>query len=61
MAHLDTNRVLCRQGARELTRIETEFVQGAALLTFFCTFPGSNVKTQTHTGDAECSDTDSDS
>lgn len=55
------NRVLCRIGARELSAVEVECVSGA-YLTLFCTFPSpGSVKTQTHTGDAECSDTDSDS
>jgi hypothetical protein len=63
MANLDTNRVLCRRGARELTVVEAEFVNGAAAFnTLVCTISAFNVKTQTHTGgDGDgCSDTDSD-
>ncbi|HLJ28170.1 MAG TPA: hypothetical protein VKY85_15770 [Candidatus Angelobacter sp.] len=60
MTHLETNRVLGRRGARELTIPETEFV-GGAFNTLVCTL-AFDVKTQTHTGgDGDgCSDTDSD-
>lgn len=64
MANHDHNRVLCRRGARELTVVEAEFVNGAAAFnTLVCTISVFNVKTQTHTGgDGDgCSDTDSDS
>jgi hypothetical protein len=64
MAHFNTNRVLCRAGARELTAKESEFVYGAAnYQTLVCTVAAFNVKTSTHTGPGDgdgCGDTDSD-
>jgi len=62
MSNRNSNRVLCRMGARELTVIETEYVNGA-YQTLVCTLAVFDVKTQTHTGgDGDgCNDTDSDS
>jgi hypothetical protein len=59
MANHD-NRVLCRQGARELTIHEMEIVNGAFAHTNVCSAIGVNAATLTHTGgDGDgCSDTD---
>jgi hypothetical protein len=57
------DRVLCRRGARELTRDEAEVVDGAFSNTSICSFIRFNSLTQTHTG-ADCDnspgDTDTD-
>ena len=63
MASPDYNRVLCRQGARELTATEVEFVSGAQIVhTNVCSAVGFNIRTQTVTGgDGDgCSDYDYD-
>lgn len=57
MTKLD-NRVLSRQGARELTAAETESVGGASV-TNACSFIHLNLRTTTVTG-ADCDTHDSD-
>lgn len=60
MTNLDNNnRVLSRQGARELTVPELEIVNGAFSGTNACSFIHLNIKTTTVTG-ADCDTHDSD-
>lgn len=58
MTNLD-NRVLSRQGARELTATETENVSAAFSGTDACSFIHLNLRTTTVTG-ADCDTHDTD-
>jgi len=62
MPNFNDNRVLCRRGARELTRDEAEFVNGAAAFnTLVCTALTALTATHTGPGDGDgCGDTDTD-
>lgn len=55
------NRVLCRRGARKLTALETEIVNGGQIHTDVCSAITQATATQTGPGDGDaCGDTDYD-
>lgn len=61
MTDRTNNRVLSRIGARELTELETEFINGGQIHTDVCSAITQLTATQTGPGDGDaCGDTDYD-